>query len=91
MSEDAPGDEARPQAAEPLAVAASEARDRDEPMEGLEGFEIVIGPDGSVTFLDLPPEMLDVASALDPDDPLVCERAALVASGGAASSGGRSE
>ena len=41
---------------------------------GLDGFEFFINPDGSVTFVDFPPEMLDVAYALNPDDPLVCER-----------------
>jgi hypothetical protein len=45
---------------------------------GLEGFEFVIEADGSVTFIDFPPELLDVALALNPDDPLVCERAALL-------------
>lgn len=46
--------------------------------EGLEGFEFVIEADGSVTFIDFPPELLDVALALNPDDPLVCERVALL-------------
>ncbi len=45
---------------------------------GLEGFEFVIEADGSVTFIDFPPELLDVALALNPDDPLVCERVALL-------------
>lgn len=40
----------------------------------LEGFEFHINPDGSVTFVDFPPELLDIAYALNPDDPLVCER-----------------
>ena len=40
----------------------------------LEGFEMVINPDGTVTFVDFPPELLDIALALNPDDPLVCER-----------------
>jgi len=44
----------------------------------LEGFEFVINPDGSVTFIDFPPEMVDIAFALNPDDPLVCERRALM-------------
>ena len=48
------------------------------PPEGLEGFEFVIEADGSVTFIDFPPELLDVALALNPDDPLVCERVALL-------------
>ena len=47
-------------------------------LEGLDGFEFVINPDGSVTFIDFPPELLDVAYALNPDDPLVCERRALM-------------
>jgi len=45
---------------------------------GMQGFEFVINPDGSVTFIDFPPELLDIAYALNPDDPLVCERRALV-------------
>jgi hypothetical protein len=47
-------------------------------LRGLEGFEFIIEADGSVTFIDFPPEMLDVALALNPDDPLVCERKALL-------------
>jgi hypothetical protein len=47
-------------------------------LSGLEGFEFIIEADGSVTFIDFPPEMLDVALALNPDDPLVCERKALL-------------
>ncbi|MFT7581623.1 MAG: hypothetical protein ACI9MR_003301 [Myxococcota bacterium] len=47
---------------------------------GLEGFEFTINKDGSVTFVDFPPELLDIAYALNPDDPLVCERRALAAS-----------
>ncbi|MEC9073129.1 MAG: hypothetical protein VX938_12135 [Myxococcota bacterium] len=43
-----------------------------------EGFELLIGEDGTVTFIDFPPEMLEIAQALNPDDPLVCERAALL-------------
>lgn len=45
---------------------------------GIEGLEFVIEADGSVTFIDFPPELLEVALALNPDDPLVCERAALL-------------
>lgn len=41
-------------------------------------FEFIINDDGSVTFVDFPPELLDVAYALNPDDPLVCERRALI-------------
>ena len=44
----------------------------------LEGFELLIGEDGTVTFVDFPPEMLEIARALNPDDPLVCERTALL-------------
>ena len=46
---------------------------------GLDGFEFLINADGSVTFVDLPPELLEIAYALNPDDPLVCERRALLA------------
>ncbi len=46
---------------------------------GLDGFEFVIGADGTVTFIDFPPELLDIAIALNPDDPLVCERQELLA------------
>ena len=35
---------------------------------------MIINPDGTVTFVDFPPELLDIALALNPDDPLVCER-----------------
>lgn len=64
--------------------------------EGLEGFEFIIEADGSVTFVDFPPELLDIAYALNPDDPLVCERMALagtVAAGerGSAASDGVAE
>lgn len=54
---------------------------------GLDGFEFVINGDGSVTFVDFPPELLDVAYALNPDDPLVCERRALAAGQGGAAGG----
>jgi len=47
-------------------------------LDALDGFEFVINRDGSVTFIDFPPELLDVAHALNPDDPLVCERRALL-------------
>ena len=40
----------------------------------------VINTDGSVTFIDFPPELLDIAYALNPDDPLVCERRKLLSS-----------
>ena len=46
--------------------------------EALDGLELIINPDGSVTFVDFPPELLDIAWALNPDDPLVCERRALL-------------
>ncbi len=47
----------------------------------LDGFELIINEDGSVTFVDFPTEMLEVAYALNPDDPLVCERRAQAATG----------
>lgn len=46
-------------------------------LDALQQFEFVINEDGSVTFVDFPPELLDLAYALNPDDPLVCERMAL--------------
>ncbi len=52
--------------------------------EQLAKFEFVINEDGSVTFVDFPPELLDLAYALNPDDPVVCERRSLLASAGAA-------
>ena len=57
--------------------------DLDTMLEGLdpallEGFEFIINPDGSVTFVDFPPEMLEIAYALNPDDPVVCERRAML-------------
>jgi hypothetical protein len=48
----------------------------------LEGFEFVINADGSVTFVDFPPELLEIAYALNPDDPLVCERMDAAGGGG---------
>ena len=42
----------------------------------LRKFEFVINEDGSVTFVDFPEELLELAYALNPDDPLVCERRA---------------
>ena len=53
----------------------------DQALEGLDAFEFIINADGSVTFIDFPPELLDVAYALNPDDPLVCERRALLSGG----------
>ena len=50
----------------------------DAALAALDGFEFVINTDGSVTFIDFPPELLDIAHALNPDDPLVCERRALL-------------
>ena len=47
--------------------------------EQLKKFEFVINEDGSVTFVDFPAELMDLAYALNPDDPLVCERRALAA------------
>lgn len=35
--------------------------------------DVVINPDGSVTFRRLPPELLDLVRALDPDAVLACE------------------
>lgn len=45
--------------------------------EQLAKLEFVINADGSVTFIDFPPELMDIAYALNPDDPLVCERMAI--------------
>ena len=61
----------------------SDTIDADALLEGLDegaldGFEFVINPDGTVTFIDFPPEMVDIAYALNPDDPLVCERRAMM-------------
>lgn len=44
--------------------------------EQLQKFEFIINEDGSVTFVDFPAELMDLAYALNPDDPLVCERRA---------------
>ena len=62
---------------------SSDTIDADALLEGLDegaldGFEFVINPDGTVTFIDFPPEMVDIAYALNPDDPLVCERRAMM-------------
>jgi hypothetical protein len=35
--------------------------------------EFIINEDGSVTFIKLPPEMIEVARALDPDATLACD------------------
>jgi len=43
--------------------------------------EFVINGDESVTYIDFPPELMDIAYALNPDDPLVCERMALAGEG----------
>lgn len=53
----------------------------------LQKFEFVINEDGSVTFVDFPAELLDLAYALNPDDPLVCERRELVRGAGASDAG----
>lgn len=45
----------------------------DEVHEAPGGLRFRINPDGSVTFLNLPPEMIDVARALDPDAVLACD------------------
>lgn len=47
--------------------------------EQLQKFEFIINEDGSVTFVDFPAELMDLAYALNPDDPLVCERRAQAA------------
>ena len=62
---------------------SSETIDADALIESLgdgalDGFEFVINQDGSVTFIDFPPEMVEIAYALNPDDPLVCERRAMM-------------
>ena len=48
----------------------------------LRKFEFVINEDGSVTFVDFPEELMELAYALNPDDPLVCERRGLARSEG---------
>jgi hypothetical protein len=42
--------------------------------EQFQKFQFIINEDGSVTFTDFPAELIDLAYALNPDDPLVCER-----------------
>jgi|GEM_PF-1514361 len=69
--------ETPPEAAEDIAVdIAEELAQLDSDV--LKRFEFIINDDGSVTFVDFPPELLDVAYALNPDDPLVCERRELI-------------
>lgn len=51
--------------------------------EQLRKFEFVINEDGSVTFVDFPEELMELAYALNPDDPLVCERRAVAQGAGA--------
>lgn len=68
-------------------MADDDAPDLDDALAALdastlEGFEFHINPDGTVTFVDFPPELLDIAYALNPDDPLVCERMELAGRGG---------
>ena len=63
------------------APSIDEVLEQLEPSQ-LEGFELVINPDGSVTFIDFPPELVDIAYALNPDDPLVCERRQLLSGSG---------
>lgn len=53
--------------------------------EQLKKFEFIINEDGSVTFIDFPAELMDLAYALNPDDPLVCERRAQATPAGASS------
>lgn len=74
-------------------VAAVAAVDPDAALaaldaHGLDGFEFIIEADGSVTFVDFPPELLDIAYALNPDDPLVCQRMALAGRGEGEGEGG---
>jgi hypothetical protein len=69
---------ATPPESEPLAALDPEL---------LQSFEFIINEDGSVTFVDFPPELLDIAYALNPDDPLVCERRALLGDAPEESSG----
>lgn len=69
---------------------SDDAPDLDATLAGLDpsqldGFEFFINADGSVTFVDFPPELLEIAYALNPDDPLVCERRELMAAGDDAS------
>ena len=40
-----------------------------------EGLEVRINPDGTVTFENLPEDMIDVALALNPDAVLACDPA----------------
>ena len=42
-------------------------------------FELIIHPDGTVTFVDLPEELLELALALAPDDAQLVKRAELAA------------
>ncbi len=72
--------------------SAAAPPDIDAALEGLDpellaSFELVINADGSVTFIDFPPELLDIAHALNPDDPLVCERRALAQAGASSDEG----
>ncbi len=63
----------------PKSPPADGAEPRTVALDGpLGALELIINDDGSVTFVDLPPELLDIAHALNPDDPLVCERRALL-------------
>lgn len=63
---------------------SDETPDLDAALAGLDpaalaGVELIINADGTVTFVDFPPEFLELAFALNPDDPLVCERRELLA------------
>ena len=49
-----------------------------------EGLEVRINEDGSVTFINLPADMLDLAFELDPDATIACDTAPLVADEAAA-------
>ena len=51
-------------------AAAPEERTPGKPAEGV---EFTINADGSVTFTNLPPELMDIALALNPDAELACD------------------
>lgn len=69
---------ADPQAPEAVDIEAELAKLSADQMRK---FEFIINEDGSVTFVDFPPELLEIAYALNPDDPLVCERRELLGKG----------
>ena len=51
-------------------AATPEERPPGKPAEGV---EFTINADGSVTFTNLPPELMDIALALNPDATLACD------------------